>query len=168
MICPDILRSAITPAMAMLPAAMDSAQARVMLLAIGLQESRLTARCQIVNGGGKGPARGLWQFERGGGCAGIVRHEASRFWTAEVCKARGVEFSAAGIWAALETDDILAAACARLLLFTDAKALPAIGDEQGAWALYAYRCWRPGKPHPETWPANYAAAVDAVNAAKDN
>lgn len=164
--CHNILADAIAPAMRMLPAQMDSAPARVMLLAIGLQESRLTARCQIVNGGGRGPARGLWQFERGGGCAGIVRHSASRYWTAEACKARGVEFSAAGIWSALETDDILAAACARLLLFTDPKRLPAIGDEAGAWALYL-RTWRPGKPHPQTWAGLYAQAVEAAHAAKE-
>ncbi len=34
---------------------------------------------------------------------------------------------------------------ARLLLWTDAKPLPAIGDEQGAWDYYL-RNWRPGKP----------------------
>lgn len=42
-------------------------------------------------------------------------------------------------------------------------------------ALVGYRIALPlaeklaaGKPHPETWPANYSQAVDAVNAAKDN
>ena len=50
---PDIL----DPAAKLLPG-MDSAKARVMLLAIGLQESRFEHRRQIG-----GPARGFWQFE---------------------------------------------------------------------------------------------------------
>ena len=49
--------------------------------------------------------------------------------------------------AALEHDDVLAAAFGRLLLWTDPRAPPAVGDESGAWALYL-RCWRPGKPRP--------------------
>ena len=56
-----------------------------MLLAIGLQESRLTHRRQIG-----GPARGLWQFERGGGVAGVLRHAASRDHALSVCDARRV------------------------------------------------------------------------------
>lgn len=147
--------------LALLPPAMDSAPARVMLLAIGLQESRLTSRAQIVAGGGKGPARGLWQFERAGGCAGVLRHDASRYWMHSACLARGCEPTPAALWGRIETDDALACAAARLLLFTDPQRLPAVGDEQGAWALYS-RVWRPGKPHPETWPALYAQAVESA------
>jgi hypothetical protein len=161
---PEITRAAlpaINAGLALLPSAMDTPQARVMLLAIGLQESRFTHRVQIVNGGGKGPARGLWQFERGGGCAGIVRHNASRYWAAQVCAARGVPFDALAIWRALETDDVLAAAAARLLLFTDPKRLPAVGERAAAWDLYT-RVWRPGKPHRQTWDALYDEAVQAV------
>lgn len=163
---PEITQAAlpaINAGLALLPSAMDTPAARVMLLAIGLQESRFTHRAQIINGGGKGPARGLWQFERGGGCAGVVRHNASRYWMSEVCKARGVGFDSASIWRALETDDVLAAAAARLLLFTDPKRLPGVSDRQGAWDLYT-RVWRPGKPHRHTWDAlhNEAAAVVAA------
>lgn len=152
---------AIDAGLALLPGAMDTPAARVMLLAIGLQESRFTHRAQVVNGGGKGPARGLWQFERGGGCAGVVRHNASRYWAASVCKARGVAFDPLAIWRALETDDVLAAAAARLLLFTDPKRLPAVGDSQGAWDLYI-RVWRPGKPHRHTWNGLYDEAATLV------
>ena len=51
----------LTPALRLLPASWDSKEARVMLLAIGLQESRFTHRFQVVQGkpGAKGPARGL-------------------------------------------------------------------------------------------------------------
>jgi hypothetical protein len=68
-------------ALAGLPASMDSPQARVLLIAIALQESRLTHRDQIVKGkkpGVKGPALGLWQFEKGGGVRGVLRHPASK------------------------------------------------------------------------------------------
>ncbi|MNL86831.1 hypothetical protein D3C87_2157110 [compost metagenome] len=57
---------------------------------------------------------------------------------------------------------MLAAGVARLLLWTDPKTLPSIGDVDAAWALYL-RTWRPGKPHPQTWPALHALAVAEVN-----
>lgn len=159
---PDQVKHAVSKALFMLPPAMTSPQARVMLYAIGLQESRFTHRFQVVQGrpGAKGPARGFWQFERGGGCKGVVEHPASRFWMSRICQERRVDFNATAIWNAIETDDVLAAAAARLLLFTDPKKLPEVGDEKGAWNLYA-RTWRPGKPHPQTWPALYAEAVAA-------
>lgn len=159
---PDQVRSAVSKALFSLPPAMTSPQARVMLYAIGLQESRFTHRFQVVQGrpGAKGPARGFWQFERGGGCKGVVEHPASRYWMNRICQERKVDFNATAIWNAIETDDVLAAAAARLLLFTDPKKLPEVGDEKGAWNLYV-RTWRPGKPHPQTWPALYAEAMAA-------
>jgi hypothetical protein len=159
----EIFTSAIEPAFQLLPEPMASHQARVMLLAIGLQESRFEHRFQVVQGlpGAKGPARGFWQFEQGGGCAGVLRHAASRYWMHSVCKARGCEPTPKALWLAIENDDVLAAAAARLLLFTDPKRLPPIGDADGAWQLYT-RVWRPGKPHPSTWPDLYARAVGAV------
>jgi hypothetical protein len=158
-----VMRQAVEPALRLLPAAMDTPEARVMLIAIGLQESRLVHRRQLVGTPPRpiGPAKGLWQFERGGGCKGVVSHPASRYWMAQVCKARGVEFNATAVWNALETDDVLAAAAARLLVFTDPRRLPALGDEREAWRLYM-RVWRPGKPHRATWPGLYAQALAAV------
>ena len=161
---PKHVVKAVNEALRLLPPAMDSKEARVMLYAIGLQESRFTHRAQVVNGGGKGPARGYWQFERGGGVTGVLRHPASRFWMSSACNARNVPAQPMNVWQALETDDVLAAAAARLLLFTDAKRLPAIG-EQATSLRYYLRVWRPGKPHPETWPSCYQAAIGAVNAA---
>ncbi len=160
---PDHVTHAVSKALFMLPPAMTSPQARVMLYAIGLQESRFEHRFQVVQGkpGAKGPARGYWQFERGGGCKGVVNHAASRFWMANVCAARDVPLEAGAIWNAIETDDVLAAAAARLLLFTDPARLPGVGDQKGAWDLYT-RVWRPGKPHPATWPALYAEALRAL------
>ncbi|MFY3630418.1 hypothetical protein ACOTFH_27590 [Achromobacter xylosoxidans] len=156
-----MINIAITPALALLPARMDTAEARVMLLAIGLQESRFTHRQQIG-----GPARGFWQFEKGtrasrGGVWGVFLHAASRDRLAALCKARSVTCAPDAIYSALEYDDVLAAGVARLLLWTDPKALPPMGDADAGWALYL-RTWRPGRPHPKTWPALYAQAMAAV------
>lgn len=156
--------SAISQALAMLPPQMDTPEARVMLLAIGLQESEFNARAQILNGGGKGPARGWWQFEQGGGCAGVLRHQSSRYWMVDVCGKRGCPSLASSLWRQIETDDVLAAAAARLLLFTDPKRLPLLGDHTAALALYL-RVWRPGKPHLVPWPSRYMQALEAVSEA---
>ena len=147
-------------ALELLPLAMDTPEARVILLAIAGQESGCTARCQA----GNGPARGLWQFERGGGVKGVLLHDSSRYWAHQVCAARGVPPIDGQVWARLETDDVLAAAFARLLLFTDPRRLPALGAEGLAWDGYK-RNWRPGKPHPDRWPANYRAALAIVTEA---
>lgn len=149
--------TAIDPALALLPKHMDSPQARVMLLSIGLQESRFEYRRQI----GNGPARGFWQFEQNGGVRGCVNHPASSGLLRQICVARGVAFEPRAIWSAMERDDVLAAAVARLLLYTDPRPLPAIDDAPGAWDCY-YRNWRPGKPHRQTWDDLHARAVEFV------
>jgi hypothetical protein len=150
---------AIDKALALLPPALDSRTARAMLLAIGLQESGLRERVQIVAGGGKGPARGLWQFERGGGVRGVLTHQQAAPLALRVCMARQVQPVTSVVWGELETDDVLAAALARLLLYSDPQQLPTNAD--AGWALYL-RTWRPGKPKPETWPGFYAQALAAV------
>lgn len=154
---PQHIHDAIDQAMRLLPERMDTPAARVMLLAIGLQESGFKARRQMDGG----PARGYWQFERGGGVLGVMGHRAVQYLAQDVCRARGVEWSTGAVHDALEHDDVLAAAFARLLLWTDPKPLPAIGNPQEAWALYD-RAWRPGKPRPEHWRANYTEAVRSV------
>ncbi|WP_238880419.1 hypothetical protein [Achromobacter xylosoxidans] len=156
-----IVSAAINPALALLPAAMDTPAARVMLLAIGLQESRFVHRQQIG-----GPARGFWQFEKGsrasrGGVWGVFLHQASKDRLAALCKARSVACDPDAIYASLEYDDVLAAGVARLLLWTDPKALPAVGDADAAWALYL-RTWRPGKPKQDSWPDLYRQAAAEV------
>ena len=152
----DALDSIIRPTYAdVLPGRFVSDAANVMLLAIGLQESRLEFRRQF-----KGPARGLWQFERGG-VQGVLQHNATRRYAMAVCVLRGVPYVAADVYAKLEHDDLLACAFARLLLFSDPRPLPPIGDADEAWDYYV-RNWRPGKPHPITWAAFYRQAVDAV------
>jgi hypothetical protein len=135
-----------------LPGKFHSPQATALLHAIGLQESRFVYRKQIG-----GPATGFWQFERGGGVRGVLTHPSSARHAKAVCTLRGVEPTPEAVHAALVYDDILACAFARLLLYTDPRALPAIGDVQGAWDCYI-RSWRPGKPHRHTWDALYTEA----------
>lgn len=159
----DNANRAMDEAFALLPAHYDSPQARAMMLAIGLQESRFEHRWQIVRPAQPmvmGPARGFWQFEQGGGCAGVLRHAASAHHAQQLCRLYNVPATANAVWSALHREDMdgLAAGFARLLLWTDPRALPAIGQQQAAWEYYL-RNWRPGKPHPHTWESNYAQAI---------
>ena len=155
--------AAISEALALLPPGMGSREARVMLVAIGLQESRFKYRRQLVGKPAQpvGPATGFWQFEKNGGVKGVLTHASTSKIARGLCDVRGVAAEPLAVWDALQRDDVLAAGFARLLLWTDPKPLPRIGDAHAAWALYL-RLWRPGKPHPETWPALYADAVRAV------
>lgn len=161
----ELLTLVIIPALAQLPLGMDSVRARIMLVAIALQESRIQYRRQL----GNGPARGLWQFELGsiygtasGKTWGIYVHPATRGPLMALCALHKVAFQPLAIHAELEKNDIFACGVARLLLWSDAQGLPDIDDPQGAWKLYAERTWRPGKPHPETWAKFHAQAVATV------
>lgn len=151
-----IRRSGIEPALLLLPAKMTSPAAELMLLAIGLQESRFTHRRQI-----NGPARGFWQFEQGGGVRGVLTHPLTREHARRICRERGVPASASAVHAAIEHDDVLAAVFARLLLWSDPFPLPEPGKSEAAWQLYL-RTWRPGKPHRQTWDALYAQALAVI------
>lgn len=151
----ELDQTIIAPALLLLPERMTSKPARIELLAISGQESAREFRRQIG-----GPARGLWQFEAGGGVRGVLNHPASKPHAAALCKARGVPSNEASVYGALEHDDILAAGFARLLLWTDAYALPQ-NDPDAGWDYYV-RTWRPGKPHKQKWPALYMQAVDYV------
>jgi hypothetical protein len=140
-------------------------RADVLLLAISGQEADWTHRVQRSRRRDgtwfDGPARGLWQFERAGGVAGVLQHRASAQCARALCVARDVTPESRAVWERLATDDILAAGFARLLLWTDPRPLPAIDDQAGAWRVYIDG-WRPGKPHPNRWPACHRAALSAV------
>lgn len=152
----EFTQQAIEPAYALLPSRMASTTATLMLLAIGLQESRFLHRRQIG-----GPARGYLQFERDGGVRAVLRHPVTKIHAITLCAARGVLAAPQQVYDAIEHDDVLAAGFARLLLYSDPAPLPALGDEAGAWAYYL-RNWRPGKPHPRTWPEMYQNALSFV------
>lgn len=156
---------------AMFPASYDTVAARLLLLTVGLQESRFDLRRQLISKvvGGKrvlsptGPAIGFWQFELGdpvgkGGVWGVLNHFRVGPIAKQFCRQLGIAADPTTVWRAMETNDVLAAGFARLLLLADAKAIPKVGDVEGAWECYAKRTWRPGKPHRETWDAYYEAA----------
>ena len=141
-------KDAVNESYNLLPMKMDSPFARVNQAAIGQQESGYLVRRQY----GNGPARGYWQFEEGGCVKGVMEHKSTSELARSVCHARGVPFVRRTVWEALETDDVLAAAFCRLLMWTDSGKLPT--SEAEGWAMYA-RTWRPGRPHPDKWPASW-------------
>lgn len=159
----SIISTAIEPALSIMGLPMKP-EATVLLLAIGLQESRFTARRQLV---GKpplpiGPAKSYWQGEEGGGMVqGVRTHKASRDYAAKLYASQKVVPINRAIWNAIEHNDVLAAGLARLLLLTDPNPLPDVDDEAGAWTYYV-KCWRPGKPHAPTWPEMHRRAREAV------
>ena len=131
-------------------------RARVLMLAIAGQESSWTDRVQQG-----GPARGYWQFERGGGVAGVLSNAATIGAARLACAEARVMMTSGAVYDALATNDDLAAAFARLLLWSDVNPLPALGEQDEGWNYYL-RNWRPGKAGPDRWPANYQAAMAAV------
>lgn len=139
-------------ALRLLPPEMDSAAARAMIMAICLQESKLQLRKQV-----NGPAKGYAQFEKSGGVAEVFANAASMTHAKMVCAGLDVSPTVTAVYTALEHNDILAAAFARLLLWTLPQALPTKEDPEEGWRQYVH-AWRPGKPHRETWDNYYAQA----------
>lgn len=140
----------------------SSPEALRFLLAVAGQESNCEHRYQILASGAPGPARGHYQFERGGGVVGVMTHRTSAARAAALCEAASVRFESNAIWRALEGHDGLAYGFARLLLLTDPQPIPT--DQAPAWECYAERLWRPGRPHPQAWNGNWRAAGIAVAA----
>lgn len=152
----SLLTDAIDPALALLgnQGLKSDARARLLVLAIAGQESAWEYRRQIG-----GPARSFWQFESGGGVAGLFQVVPNKL--KSVCDALYVPFNLSDVFEAMAWHDVLAAAMARLLLWTDVAALPEVGDVNAGWAYYL-RNWRPGMPHPDLWPARYGTAMGLV------
>jgi hypothetical protein len=148
-------------ALSLLPAKMDSPEARVLLLAIGLQESRFMNRRQIR---AERPALSMWQYEPGhlSGFAGVFRHLATRDLAQHVCRQLRYEGTDVDqLRRHSEHNDVLACAIARLLLWTLPSKLPNVVDVNGAWEQYL-AAWRPGAPRPETWRAMHEEALARV------
>lgn len=170
-----VLANVVTPTFAKLESLggpRATKEAKRQTLAMGGQESRLVYRDQITNGPNViGPATGLWQFEKMGGTLGVIRHNATKHIAATLCREAGLPFtqtkdgpepSADAAWRRFVEDDMLACAFARLLLYTDPRPVPSTQTE--GWACYL-RTWRPGKPHPATWPAQWEEAEAALKRA---
>jgi len=132
-------------------------EARALLCAIAWQESRCTARVQYG-----GPAHGLWQFEKGGGVHGVIRHSVTLMLAREACSKRNVICSDDAVYEALPHDDVLAAVFARLLISTLPAKLPTRDQQGEAWNQYI-DAWRPGVPRPETWPEAWRRGWEAVD-----
>ena len=151
----------------LVPVKMSGEKARVLLLAIQLQEDPQRLRRQM----GNGIARGLFQFELGGGVKGVLRHEATTKYAHNLASIREVPASPQAVYEAIEFDDVLAAGLARLLLWSDSKPLPEVGEVREAFDTYL-RVWRPGAYTNGTpvkqlalwtkWQLNYARAMDQL------
>jgi hypothetical protein len=155
----DLLMNAVDPALALLARLANvksDDRARVLMMAIAGQESAWKERRQIG-----GPARSFWQFEKGGGVAGLFRVTPSQL--KAVCDELMIPCNPTDVFEAMAWNDTLAACMARLLLWTDPARLPEVGNVDAAWAYYQ-RNWRPGAPHPEIWPARYGTAMGLVGA----
>jgi len=152
----DFLNQAIRPALLKLPQKMRSREAEAMILAICLQESELRHRRQIG-----GPARGYAQFELGGGVRGVLTHPATRLQAEALCAILDVPAKAEDVFEAIAWHDMLAVVFARLLLWSDPGQLPAESQVDDALNFYL-RTWRPGKPKPDKWAANWNKAWGLV------
>ncbi len=154
------------PAMnSLLPAKLRSVKADAELLAIGLQESRFLHRRQM----NFGPAHGFWQFELPG-VREVMRHPSSRDHARDVLRRLryahfiGHKAETSMIRATLEHNDVLAAAFARLYLYTHPDPLPTREQPLAGWQQYI-ETWRPGRPHQATWLAYYTEAWDRLDVA---
>ncbi len=153
------VRHVVPAAMAVLPRHLDSLEARAMLIAIGLQESRFLYRRQT----NFGPARGFWQFEKNG-IRGVSKHSLTMGHLHAALREMRYESligQTANLHYAIEDNDVLAAVFARLLLWTVPKPLPGRNDALAGWDQYLAG-WRPGAPHADTWEAHYNEAWDRV------
>ena len=147
----DIVRFALS-GLSLLPEKMNTHEARAMLLAIGLQESRFEHRFQVG-----GPARGFWQFEKGGGVKGVLDHHSTKEYITGVCKTLRIPATETDCYEAIAYNDPLACCFARLLLYTLPVKLPLKNESQKGWEQYI-AAWRPGKPHFESWGAYFNTA----------
>lgn len=152
----DCLSAVIIPALGYLPGELDSPEARVMLLAVALQESGLRTRVQDNSG----PARGFWQFERGGVIA-VLDNSVSMQGMRDLCRSFAVAPIPSDVYYTLTQDDVFACGVARWYLRCDPHPLAELGDADDAWLGYQVS-WGPGQPKPEAWAANYGAALAAV------
>lgn len=149
------LLTAVDPALALLPASMRTNEARALIVAIALQESTLIYRRQFA-----GPARSYLQFEVAG-IEGVLTHEETWAYARGACLDVDVLPTAAAVHMAIEFQDALACAFARLLLWTLPRPLPQRDDADEAWSQYR-SLWRPGRPRPERWKPNYVEAWKSI------
>src|SRR5215813_9980112 len=146
----------VSPSLTWMGKPYDVLMARILLLAIGWQETQFRTRFQD----GGGPARSFWQFEFGHSAKGDAAGYA-------FCKSKSAApfRKMANNLHMVVTDpkvvkaqlgagnDRLACIMARWLLYQDPHPLPSLvsktQDKEG-WDYYV-RNWGPGKPRPKDW-----------------
>lgn len=136
-----------------LPGKMQSQNAHAEILAAGLQESEFNARVQ----GGGGPAHGLFQFEKNGGVAEVLDAPDTAAMLAPILKIMCYKPNRDEIYQAIVHNDVLAVILARCILWHVPGMLAGPTQPDKGYQQYL-RAWRPGKPGPDRWPANFAEA----------
>jgi len=149
------LELVVVPGLDLLPKKMDTPDSRVMLLSIGLQESRFKYRRQI-----NGPAHCFYQFEHGGGVKGVLTHHSTKKYILPILEQ--LEIPKEESYDAIVYNDALATVFARLLLWANPGAMPKVNCDHGiAWDYYI-NGWRPSKPHRHTWDLHRIHATEVV------
>lgn len=154
----QILIPALTYIRRNLPGIPASTSEHFMLLAIAGQEGAWKYRTQQP----VAYAHSFWQFERGG-IRALMLDDVTNAKARAICMVENITFSSVEIWKAmaLEAHDGFSAAMARLLLWSDAHALPDPEDDDATFDYYK-RNWRPGKPDDIRWGDMAAAARGVV------
>lgn len=156
------LETIIVPTLAPLGAPFDTRDARLMLVAAGMQESRFEARDQ-GDPDVPGPARGLWQFEKIA-CRDFVERGHRRLQHAVRCRRAIGVLEPMRLWWLIGEPRFDPVACllARDALFRHvAEPLPQPGDVDEAWRQYV-AAWKPGQRDRERWTRSYAASLEAL------
>jgi len=140
---------------------MDSPEAKAMMIAIAMQESRWDERRQIG-----GTAHGFFQFEKGtsqtrGGVTGVLMHKAAGPLIKSVLDRLDYDYAPETSYEAIVHNDVLAFTYARCLLWTIPQALPKRGQAHEGWNQYI-AAWRPGNPYVLTWEKFFNAAWKVV------
>lgn len=157
-----LLETIIDPALRLVETKYRTDEARALLIAIALQESEISERRQTLNAGRwwlypTSPGTGFWMFEAGGAVHGVLKHPVCSAFIGPVLKTLEYPSNRDIIHDALVHNDVLACLMARALLLSLPAPLPARGDHEEGWRQYI-EAWQPGKPKPDKWPRNYAAA----------
>lgn len=129
-----------------------SPKAARLMIAIGLTESRFTARQQVG-----GPAHGFWQFETEA-VEEVLENRFTRPIALRICQDLNIDADMQTIYKLFSTPagDLIAACFARLNIFISPLTLPDTANE--GWVYYV-STWRPGHPNPNVWPPNWQDAV---------
>jgi hypothetical protein len=132
-------------------------EAQCLLLAIAGTETNWDERVQYL---ASQLGRSYFQFEPNGVHA-LMDHPVSKPLLLKLCDTLDIPKSPVLVHEAVAWCDPLAVGMARLLLWTDAEALPKLGS-WGLAGLYYERNWKPGKPDLARFRDCYATALRII------